>query len=174
MSTQPLLIEKLATRRLTLIPYTIPLCEAILKDDFSALYKLGLKKGRSWPDADVIDTLPRIINNLSKVPAPTGFESWMIIKSDTLEIIGDAGFKGLDLHTGIIDLGYGIIKEERKKGYAYEAVDALITWAFSAEFITEITASCLVKNTASINLLRKANFVETKFDDELVSWSLSK
>ena len=52
--------------------------------------------------------------------SPTGFESWMIIKKDTLEIIGDLGFKGFNHQKGSIDLGYGIIKEERQKGYAFK------------------------------------------------------
>lgn len=53
---------------------------------------MGFKKGKSWPDKDVTETLPKIINNLALVEAPAGFESWMIIKKDTFEIIGDAGF----------------------------------------------------------------------------------
>lgn len=57
---------------------------------------MEFKKGKSWPDDDIMETLPIIIYNLSRVESPTGFESWMIIKNDTLEIIGDAGFKGFN------------------------------------------------------------------------------
>jgi hypothetical protein len=28
---------------------------------------MELSKGKSWPDMDVLETLPRIINNLTKV-----------------------------------------------------------------------------------------------------------
>ena len=89
-----------------------------MNNDFADLYKMGLKKGKSWPDSDVIETLPKIIKNLFKVESPTGFESWMVIKKDSLEIIGDVGFKGFNYKEENIDLGYGIIKEERRKGYA--------------------------------------------------------
>jgi len=171
---QTLQIDKLETERLILIPFTIEICRNLINDDFSDLLKLGFKKGISWPDEDVIETLPKIINNLSLLEAPTGFESWMIIKKDTLEIIGDAGFKGFNYEDENIDLGYGIIKEERRNGYAEEAAKALVKWALSNDIVKEVTANCLVDNLASIKLLQKLNFKETKKDEESIYWSLLK
>ena len=133
---------------------------------------MNLKKGKSWPDADVLDTLPRIINNLSEVKYPTGYESWMIIKKDTSEIIGDLGFKGFNNEEENIDLGYGIIKEERRKGYAVEAVREIIKWAFSNKIVKEITANCLTENRSSINLLNKFNFRQVKTENDMIYWNL--
>ncbi len=164
----------LKTERLILIPFTTQICNNFINDDFSDLIKLGLKKGKGWPDNDVIETLTKIINNLSQLNSPTGFESWMIIKKDTLEIIGDAGFKGLNFEENNIDIGYGIIKEERRKGYAKEAATELINWAFSNEIVKEITARCLINNISSINLLKKFNFKEIKYENEMVYWSLQR
>ena len=172
MKTEALQIHRLRTERLILIPFTIQICNHIIDGDFSDLYKMGLKKGKSWPDNDVIETLPKIINNLSKVEAPTGFESWMIVKNDTLEIIGDVGFKGYNCQEENIDIGYGIIQEERRNGYAEEAASALIKWAFSNENIKEITARCLIENVSSIQLLKKIKFIETKKDENMIYWSL--
>lgn len=155
-----------------LIPYTIQICQNLLNNDFSDLAKMGLERGKSWPDQDVIETLPKIINNLAQVEAPTGFESWMIIKNDTKEIIGDVGFKGFNLKEQNIDLGYGIIKEERKNGYAKEAATALINWAFSTRMIKEITAKCAIDNLGSIQLLKKLGFMERDKDDEMLFWVL--
>lgn len=162
---------KLQTERLLLIPYTKQICIDILASNFSNLYHMGLTKGISWPDNDVLETLPKIINNLSLVEAPTGFESWMIIKNDTKEIIGEAGFKGYNSKGQNIDIGYGIIKEERGKGYAKEAATALIEWAFSNEKVTEITAECEFDNFNSIHLLQKLNFEEIKRQDSRIYWS---
>ena len=172
LKIQTLPIEKLITERLILIPFTMQICKNLINDDFSDLSKLGFKKGKSWPDNDVIETLPKIINNLSEVEAPTGFESWMIIKKDTLEIIGDAGFKGFNHQAQNVDIGYGIIKEERRNGFAEEAASALINWAFSTKMVKEITANCLHDNVSSIKLLQKLNFIKTKDDDEMVYWML--
>lgn len=172
MKIQPLQIDYLKTERLILIPFTSQICTNILNNDFSDLSEIGLKKGISWPDNDVMETLPKILNNLSKVGLPTGFESWMIIKNDTHEIIGDLGFKGFNHEEENIDIGYGIIKEERRKGYAEEAVTELIKWALSNEMVKEITARCLIDNVSSINLLKKLNFTELKNDNEMIYWSL--
>ena len=172
MKVASLKIDKLITERLILIPFTIQVCKNLLKDNYSDLEGWNLKRGKSWPDNDVIETLPRIINNLSKVVSPTGFESWMIIKNDTLEIIGDVGFKGFNDKAGNIDIGYGIIKEERQKGYAGEAVKEIIKWAFSNEIVREITANCLRENINSINLLSKFNFRKLRTENEMIYWTL--
>ena len=174
MKVQKLQIENLQTERLLLIPFTTQICKNLIHNNFSDLHTMGFKKGKSWPDDDVLETLPKIISNLSLVEAPTGFESWMIIKNDTLEIIGDLGFKGFNYEKGNIDIGYGIIKEERGKGYAEEATKALIKWAFTVDIVKEITARCLTNNNSSIKLLKKLNFVVTTNDDEMIHWSLQK
>ncbi len=172
MKVKKLEINDLITERLILIPFTIDICRNILNSDYRVLEVLHLKKGKSWPDADVLDTLPRIINNLNKVEFPTGYESWMIIKKDTLEVIGDLGFKGFNNEEENIDLGYGIIKEERRKGYAEEAASEIIKWAFSNETIKEITANCLYENIGSINLLNKLNFRQVKKEKDMIYWDL--
>jgi ribosomal-protein-alanine N-acetyltransferase len=172
MKVKKLEIDNLITERLILIPFTIDVCRNILKNDYRDLEVLNLKKGKGWPDADVLDTLPRIINNLNRVEFPTGYESWMISKKDTLEVIGDLGFKGFNNEEENIDLGYGIIKEERRKGYAEEAVNEIINWAFSNEIIKEITANCLTENISSINLLYKFKFRQIKTENDMIYWNL--
>lgn len=174
MTVRKLPVDRLATERLILIPFTAKICESVLKDDFSDIFAMGLQKGKGWPYPDVIETLPRIIENLSKVEEPTGFESWMIIKNDTFEIIGDAGFKGYNSEERNIDIGYGITKEERRKGYAEEAVTELMRWAFSTRMINEVTAKCLSENTNSIHFLKKLNFTEIKQENGMIYWSLPK
>lgn len=172
MEPSILQIHKLSTERLTLIPYTIPICKHILNQEFDFLKKMDLRKGRGWPDDDVLETLPKIINNLSEIGAPTGFESWMIIKNETSEITGDIGFKGFNQKEQLIDIGYGIILGERRQGYAEEAAKALIGWAFKQSIVKEITAKCLTDNVSSIHLLQKLNFKKVKRDDIFLYWSL--
>jgi ribosomal-protein-alanine N-acetyltransferase len=174
MKVESLKIDKLITERLILIPFTIQVCKNLLNDNYSDLENLNLKKGKSWPDNDVIETLPKIINNLSKVVFPTGFESWMIIKKETFEIIGDLGFKGFNYKDENVDIGYGIIKEERRNGYAEEAVKEIIKWAFSNEILREITANCLTENMNSINLLTKFNFTKLRTENGIIYWTLKK
>lgn len=174
MFLQPLTLEYLESERLLLIPYTTNICQAILQNDFQFLQQLNLMKGKNWPDDDVLETIPKIIKNLNKVDYPTGFESWMIIKKETREIIGDCGFKGYNFITRNADIGYGIIEDEQKKGFAMEATKTLINWAFSDNDLEEITAACLKENTSSSKLLQKLNFQIIDQNDTMIFWSLIK
>ena len=158
------------TNRLILIPFTIKICNDILNNNFETIECLGLKRGKNWPDSDTLETLPKIISNLSKVFLPTGFESWMIIKKETNEIIGDIGFKGLNKLNNNCDLGYGIIESERRKGYAEEAAKSLINWVLNNDSSITITASTLIDNENSIKLLQKLNFIEIIRDEILIYW----
>lgn len=169
-----MILDTICTDRLILMSYTIRLATSILSDQLADVYDHGLQPGEGWPDADTLETLPRILVNLQKVGEPTGFESWMIIKKESLQIIGDVGFKGVPNTEGQIDIGYGLIKAEQKKGYAVEAVKGLIGWAFTNENVKEITARCLHHNVASVRLLEKVGFKETVRDQEMIHWSLPK
>ena len=172
LKVQKLQIDRLLTERLVLIPFTLQICKNLIINDFTDLENMGIIKGNGWPDSDVMETLPRIVNNLSLVESPTGFESWMIIRRDTSEIIGDAGFKGFNYLEKNADIGYGIIEEERRRGYAEEAVLELIKWAFSSGIVKEITAECLIDNVSSNQLLQKLNFNESKRESGMLYWSL--
>ena len=152
-------LENIVTDRLYLIPYTCEIIRQILLGDYTALENLGLNIDIDWPDEDVLETLPRILANLSKVNNnPSGFESWIIVQKQGNFVIGDIGFKGKPNGSGEIDLGYGLIKSARKKGFTNEAGNALIKWAFMSDDVVAITANCHVDNIGSINVLRGLKF----------------
>lgn len=167
-------LQNIETQRLILVPYTKELIAGILAADYTLLYKAGLSLARGWPDAMALNTIPRILINLEKVPAPTGFETWLIVKKERMEIIGDAGFKGVPNAAGAVDIGYGFIQEEQRKGYAIETAKALVNWAFSQEGVTMVTAKCLIDNEASAKVLRKLQLKETSRDDVFIYWCLPK
>lgn len=174
MKIPNLSITSLKGHRLILIPYTLAVCKSILDANYTFFNDMQLQKGNGWPDEDVLETLPRIINNLNKVPSPTGFESWMIIKLETGEIIGDVGFKGFNTTDKSADLGYGIIEAERQKGFAKEACELLLSWAFTNNFLEKITASCLATNIASIKTLQKLDFIKTESKKGMQYWTYYK
>ncbi|MDH6252406.1 ribosomal-protein-alanine N-acetyltransferase [Chryseobacterium sp. H1D6B] len=165
-------VKQIETERILLIPYNKTLINKIQQEDYTIFDDMNLIPAKDWPDEDVLETLPRVLINLEKVSAPTGFESWMIIAKEKNEIIGDIGFKGLPDSEGRIDLGYGIVESARKKGYAREAASALIKWAFKDSKVLEITAKCDIKNTGSINLLTSINFERTNIEENMIGWSL--
>lgn len=164
--------KKITTARLYLIPFTRSICEQVLNKDFTGLAASGINPGDGWPDADMLDTLPRIINKLNLVPSPSGFESWMIIEKQTHAVIGDTGFKGLPDLNGAADVGYGIIAGARRKGYAVEAVSGLIDWAFRQPGLQVITASCEITNTGSQQVLKTLGFNFKGIHEGMYQWEL--
>ncbi|GEM50381.1 GNAT family N-acetyltransferase [Empedobacter brevis] len=172
MKIKEITINELETERLILVPFTIDICENMLYNDFNMLYEKGFVKSKDWPDKDMMDTVPKIIQKLLIHNYVTGFESWMIIRKDTKEIIGDVGFKGYNAEEQSVDIGYGIIRKERRKGFAEEACRGLIKWAFSQGIVKEITAKSFSDNVKSINLLKKLGFEKIFEYKEFVYWSL--
>lgn len=165
-------LKNIITDRLLLIPFTKEIGNVILSGDFTKLIEMGFHLGEGYPDKETLDTIPKIVNNLNLVQEPTGFESWMIVLKDEMTIIGDIGFKGKPNHLGAVDIGYGIIDSERKKGYASEASRGLIKWAFSNSEVVLITAKCLIENVDSTKILTKLNFNEVDRDNEMIHWEL--
>lgn len=172
MKIKEITINELETERLILVPFTIDICEDMLYNDYRILDEKGFTRGKEWPDKDMMDTIPKIIQKLLIHNYVTGFESWMIIKKDTKEIIGDVGFKGFNAEEESVDIGYGIIKEERRKGFAEEACRELIKWAFDQEIVKEITAKSYTDNFKSVNLLKKLGFEKVFEYKEFTYWSL--
>ena len=165
-------LENIYTDRLVLIPYTKKIATGILGGNYQELFNLGISFDEGWPDAIELETVPKILKNLELVNKPTGFESWMIVVKQGMKIIGSTGFKGVPNDEGSIDIGYGIISQAQKKGYAIEAVTALAKWAFSKPEVKMITARCVLNNMNSARLLGKMKFIEISRDDEMIYWKL--
>lgn len=165
-------LKNIITERLLLIPFTKEIANIILGGEFTKLIEMGFHLGEGYPDKETLDTIPKILRNLNLVQEPTGFESWMIVLKNEMTIIGDIGFKGGPNHLGAVDIGYGIIDSQRKKGYASEATRGLIKWAFSNSEVALITAKCLLENIDSSKILRKLDFNEVGRDNEMIHWEL--
>lgn len=166
---------RIETDRLLLIPFTREVTSALIRNELGILEREGLAAEQGWPDQDAIETFPKILRNLELAGgAPTGFESWLVLKKDSLRIIGDVGFKGRPNATGEADIGYAVIQQERRAGYGTEAASALVEWAFGQPGVQAITAKCLTGNTASARTLIRMGFREVSRDDEFISWRLVK
>jgi ribosomal-protein-alanine N-acetyltransferase len=70
--------------------------------------------------------------------------------------VGSAGFLGRPTTDGTIEIGYGVHAAHRNRGYATEAVRALVAWALGQEAVTRVIARCDPKNAPSIRVLEKA------------------
>lgn len=167
-------IKKIYTDRLVLVPITYEIIDSLLNKDSLKLEDMGLITNESWPTGDTMDILPVLKAQLKNTRTITGFEIWAIVKEESSIIIGDIGFKGQPNEKGVVEIGYGLVKEERKKGYGSEAVKAMVEWALNNEKVQCIKADCLINNIPSIKILEKVGMIEIMRDNDLIYWELRK
>ncbi|SFD32889.1 GNAT family N-acetyltransferase [Pseudoalteromonas denitrificans] len=71
------------------------------------------------------------------------------------KLIGELMYKHTNIGSNIGEVGYRLNTNYQKKGYAYEAVSALITHLFEQLDLHKITAVCITKNNASWGLMER-------------------
>lgn len=78
---------------------------------------------------------------------------------DRPKLLGIAGYKGAPDDAGVVEIGYGIVPERRRNGFASEAVRALLARAFGDSRVTAVIAHTLPELTPSIGVLQATGFV---------------
>jgi len=121
-----------------------------------------------------MDILSIINKSFEKDGIPSGFETWMIVKKDNMQIIGDIGFHGKPNEKYEVEIGFGLVEHERKNGFGFEALKAIINWAISHDSVKIIKANCLISNSPSARILEKVGMKEINRDHDLIYWELLK
>jgi len=160
------------TERLYLLPVSLEIAEQIQNGEFFIENQSLFRSTEFWPDDDFLSILPKIIQKLKSIVDHKGFTSYLLVKKDDHTVIGDVGFKTPPNEAGEIDIGYGLISSERKKGYATEAVNALIDWAFEQKDVKVITADCKIDHEASINVLKKSGAKQIRVEHGMIYWKI--
>ena len=73
-------------------------------------------------------------------------------------LIGAGGFRGAPDANGSVEVGYSLLADHQRRGYATEAVEAWVAFAFSDPRVTRVIAQTLVGLTPSIRVLERAGF----------------
>lgn len=169
-----MILKNIHTERLILIPVTLEITRSLIAGSSEEVEKLGIKLDKNWPTKDTMDILPIINNSLEKDKLPSGFETWMIINKSNMLVIGDIGFHGKPNEKGEVEVGYGLVEQERGKGFGFEALSAIMNWLDSQESAKIIKADCLIDNKPSARILEKVGMKETHRDNELIYWKFIK
>jgi len=99
---------------------------------------------------------------LGRARAATTADPWLFgfnaRARDTGALIGGCGFKGPPDADGIVEITYGVDAAHQKRGYATEAAQALIAFAFGSSFVRVVRAHTRTGNIASERVLEKCGF----------------
>lgn len=157
-------MSTLRTRRLVLLQATPDTLRAELVSRQALGEGLGAEVPDSWPpelyDADAIRWT---LNWLAEHPENANWSLYYIAEAPDEEsarprLIGVAGYKGPPDEHGVVEVGYGIVPERRRRGFASEAVRALVARAFGDGRVRTVIAHTLPELVASIGVLRATGF----------------
>ncbi len=168
---------ELRTPRLHLIAATSEMALAEVSDRTALARLLDARLPADWPPPLNDDESARFfLKHLTAHPSAIGWMSWYFVSVDEdgeRITIGNGGFKG-EPSEGVVEVGYSIVPRYQRRGFATEAVRALVAWAFSDQRVERVVAQTFPELHASQALLRKLGFTETaRSDSETLRFELS-
>lgn len=152
----------LRTQRLELRPGSASALRAALESNGALASVLDVDVSEAWPpelyDADAVRwTLDQLGDRIDG--GPYGFYYLIRCRPGARgTLIGVGGFKGAPNANGEVELGYGVLWEFQRQGYASEAVQAWLALAFADPSIRIVVGQTLASLTPSIGVLEKAGF----------------
>lgn len=160
---------RLQSERLELFPLAPAAAAALPDDRAGAAAAIGAELSPDWPGADLFDVLP--------LQSATGAEQaqygvWVIVERQTGTVVGDVGFLGPPRADGTVEIGYSVVPGRRRRGYATEAVRALLAWVREQPGVDAIVARCDLNNAASIRTLERVGFSRRASAHGQLHWRL--
>jgi RimJ/RimL family protein N-acetyltransferase len=156
-------VPSISTPRLELVSMSVPFMEALAARDLEAAEREIGATVTPWLAEELQDFLRY---RLAQLAAESSIRRWLgraIVLTDDdgkRHVIGSIGFHGPPDPKGRLEVGYSIDPGYRRRGYAIEAVRALLDWA-AAQGIRRFIASVSPDNAASRGLIDQLGFVQT-------------
>lgn len=148
---------EIVTKRLKLIS-----CDSL------SIQQMKVQKYDNGPEVE------HYVKKLADDPALEGWGSWLVHRKSDDVILGDAGFKGKPNPARQVEIGYGLLETFCGMGYATEAVEGLVGWAFSTKAVEQVLAETNSDNNGSIRVLEKIGMKKTENMNNMIYWELAK
>jgi RimJ/RimL family protein N-acetyltransferase len=155
-------MNELHSDRLRLVPATADLIAMERRNLAELTSALKCAVHPQWPPESVRDVLERFETILRKRPEEIGWHSWYWITSEPqgATLVGNGGFRGPPDNSGIVEIGYSTLEPFQGRGFATEAVGALVRHVLAHTAVTQVIAEYDASNFASVRVLLKNGFVE--------------
>ncbi len=128
--------------------------EALLRDKQELGALLNITVPDSWPVFPE-SVSPRLYEFIRKNLSQIEWGFYLFIHRQDRVLIGEGGFKGKPDEEGMVELGYALIPEYRRRGLATQAARGLARYAFSHPEVRIVQAHTLLDGTESIRVLEK-------------------
>ncbi|HXY71629.1 MAG TPA: GNAT family N-acetyltransferase, partial [Actinomycetota bacterium] len=111
---------------------------------------------QGWDSTDVASITEEIEEMAARSPGdPGGWVQFTVEERDGGPLVGDVGMSPADGEPGVIKIGYTISPAFQGRGYATEAVRALIAYAFRTLGADVVRAYASAENAPSIRVAEK-------------------
>jgi ribosomal-protein-alanine N-acetyltransferase len=152
---------RLLTRRLELIAATPELArldsDGTRSGSHDALAaQLQASVPPAWPPPLFADDHANLARRLAADPTLVGWAIWYAVQREPATLVGNLGFVGRPDDEAAVELGHSMLDQFQRRGYATEALGALIDWAFSHDEVRIIRARVLASQESSIRVLEKS------------------
>ena len=150
------------TPRLDLVPADPDSVDAALDGPDALAACLGASVPATWPP-ELLDrpALEFMRSHLAEGPEQDGWWLHFVLLRGVGEgrtLVGGAGYKGPPSADGTVEVGYGVVAEHQRRGYATEAVRGLVARAFALPVVRRVIAETYPDHEASIGVLRQCGF----------------
>jgi RimJ/RimL family protein N-acetyltransferase len=152
----------IVTERLELVPATPALVRAALAGPGDLGAGLRASVPPTWPP-EYLDpqSLEYTLDRLAEGPANVGWWLYFVVlkgEAGPRTLIGSGGYKGPPSTDGTVEVGYGIVSDHRRHGYASEVTRGLLARAFAVPAVQRAIAETLPELTPSIGVLKTCGF----------------
>jgi [ribosomal protein S5]-alanine N-acetyltransferase len=160
-----------STTRLELAPMDVDTIEALLAGDRERLHALtgAVFPAPVEPPPYMAEALPAVRSRLRESPSEMQWWNWLVVRRDNREAVGSVAFAGRPDEAGAVLIGYAMYPGREGSGYATEATQALVEWAFTQPGVRLVRALAPVWNTPAVHVAEKVGMrpVGSYEDDEV-------
>jgi RimJ/RimL family protein N-acetyltransferase len=159
------------TARLELTPLAADAIQALLAGDPKRLKQLtgAVFPVPVAPPPYMAESLPVVGDRLRQSPADAAWWNWLVVRQEDGEAVGSVAFGGKPDAAGAVLIGYAMYPGHEGRGYATEAVRAMVEWAFAQPGVRIVRALAPVWNTPAVHVAEKVGMrpVASDEDDEI-------
>jgi RimJ/RimL family protein N-acetyltransferase len=94
------------------------------------------------------------------------FGVFALVRREDGRAVGGMGFHGVPDEDGRVEIGYDLAEGARGRGYATEALNALVEWALARDDVSMVFASVEADNAPSQRVVARAGFTRATVEEE--------
>lgn len=139
------------TPRVRLVEMTEPVLSALKEGDTAAAGRLvGAELGPYFAEEEMLWLSGYRLDQLRAVPTRAGWSTNVVVDADDGRAVGHAGFHGPPDERRSVEVGYSVVPELRRRGYARATMAELLRRADASPDVVTVRASISPDNVGSL------------------------